>query len=249
MRKKPYLPKGDNEKRAWLINFSTQLAVHGSGLGITDTEITATRADARAVNYILDILDLFKKETQERTSYKDLLFEGKIGTPLGDMPGLPVITETPAAVPAGVFKRIAKIVQRIKNHPDYNEAIGKNLGIIGAEREIDYENLKVKITLRRNDSLGVVIDFVKGQIDGVVIYGGTFVGPVSAGSPATSNESSLMIWKEIGRATTSPYIDTRQNATNQPENRAYKMRYLIKDMAVGKDSDIISVIAMIFPTE
>jgi hypothetical protein len=248
MAKSFYLPSNDNNKRAWLNNFSTQLSSLGAGLGVTATEITEVQKDVLAVNYVLENLEIFKTESQERTRYKDLLFEGEIGSPLGDLPGLPTLPVAPSSVPAGVFKRISKLVQRIKNHANYNEALGKNLGIIGAEKVIDYDNLKVNVSLKYSNSDGVALDFVKGKMDGVVIYSGTIVQETAPEgvTPGTELEPPVMIWTELSRATISPFIDTRLNAGNLPETRNYKMRYMKKDQPVGKDSDTITVIAVKF---
>jgi hypothetical protein len=244
MTKEFYLPRGKKERRKWLNNFNTQLAEHGIGLGITPAEIAAVQNDAKAVNYMLDNLEIFNAEKEERTRYTNLLFDGRIGSPLGDLPGLPALPPPPAAVPPGVFKRIAKMVQRIKSHPNYNEALGKNLGIIGPEKVIDWEKQKVRATLLRSDATGVAFDFYKGKSDGVVIYEGSFVHENNSAS-----EPLLLAWTERARANISPWIDTRENKTSQPEARNYKMRYLKKDKAIGLESDILSVIAVKYKSE
>lgn len=248
MSKEFYMPKGDKEKRAWHNNFDTELASVGAGLGILPAEIADVHKDNLALNYILDNLETFKAETKERTSYKDLLFDGEIRTPLGALPGLPTLPVAPAAVPAGVFKRTAKIVQRIKNHPNYNDALGKSLGIIGTEKVIDFENAKVRITLRSTDSDGVALNFVIGNFDGVVVYAGSYAHKITDATKLgeTTIEEPVMIWTELGRAASSPFIDTRLNESNKPETRHYKIRYLKKQIPVGKDSDIISVVATVY---
>lgn len=248
MKKSTYLPNGEYDKNIWLGNFSAKLVSIGPTVGITQAEITATTNDAKAVAYVLNCQTILKSDSQERTKYKDLLFDGEIGSPLGDLPALPDLSDAPTAVPAGVFKRIAKIVQRIKNHPSYNDSIGKALDIIGADQVIDYENLKVQITVRHTNDDGVALDYVKGQMQGVVVYAGTLEQPATNGTnpPATTDQTPVMVWSEIGRATVSPYIDTRDNASNQPEKRYYQMRYLLKDQPVGKDSDTIIVISTKF---
>ena len=229
-------------------NFDTQIASMGSTVGVTPAEIAALHADTLAVNYILDTVEIFKSETQERTSYKGLLFEGEIGAVLGAMPVLPTLPVVPAAVPAGVFKRVRNMVQRIKKHANYTEAIGRNLGIIGAENVIDFNNVKVQITLRRTDSDGVALDFVKGQLDGVIVYGGDYAKITKPTDPAetVTDEEHVIIWTEIGRAASSPFIDTRENQTSKPETRLYRMRYVRKQLPIGKESDPLSVVANVY---
>ncbi len=244
MTKGFYLPKGDKERRAWLNNFDTQLASIGALLGILPAEITAVHNDTLAVNYMLDNVETFKAEAQERTRYKDLLLDGEIGVPLGALPGLPLFPAAPTAVAAGVFKRIAHLVQRLKNHPNYNEALGKNLGIIGAEKQINLDTAKVQVSLRRSDGNGVALDFVKGLFDGVVVSAGSYPSKVITPSDTPAvEEEPVMVWTEIGRSASSPFIDARPNKTNKPETRYYRISYLKKQVIVGLPSDSITVIA------
>jgi hypothetical protein len=247
MKSSFYLPMNDKERRSWLNNFNTQLATFGPIVGISPAEITATNNDTAAVNYILDNLETFKNESKERTAYKELLFEGNGGVVLGPMPGLPTLPPVPAAVPAGVFKRIANMVQRIKHHPAYNISIGKNLGIIGPEKVFNYEEAKVAVTLRRSDKDGVFFDFVKGEFDGVVVYGGAYPenNPTPPGTVPEEQGAPVMMWTEIARAASSPYVDNRKNAGSMPETRYYRMRYLLKHLPVGQESDTITVVAVV----
>jgi hypothetical protein len=53
----------------------------------------------------------------------------------------------PAAVPPGIFKRLTALVGRIKSHPGYTEAIGRDLDIIGAKQVVDTANAKPVIKL------------------------------------------------------------------------------------------------------
>lgn len=246
MKKSPYLPKGDKERRTWINNFDTQITSIGPLLGISASEIDSIHDDTKVVNYLLDNLEVFKAETQERTRYKDILFDGDIGIPVGDLPDMPVLAAPPSAVPAGIFKRVAKIVQRMKNHPNYNEALGKSLGIIGSEKQIDVDNAMVAINVRRNASDGVALDFIKGPFDGVIVYAGTYSPKSTTIADSVANsEEPVLIWTEIGRAGISPFVDNRPNGTSKPETRYYRMRYHKKEIPVGKDSNTISVNANI----
>jgi hypothetical protein len=247
MRTNFYLPRSNNDRRAWINNFNTQLNIIGPALGITAAEISATNDDTQAVNYLLDNLKTFKTETHERSAYKELLFNGNGSVVLGDMPGLPTLPPVPTAVPAGVFKRVRKIVQRIKHHPTYNQAIGKNLGIIGPEKIVNNEDAKIMVNLRRSDKDGLTFDFVKGNFDGMVVYEGTFAENNTTLAKTVPEEQGkpVMMWREIARAAISPYKDTRKNAGNQPETRYYRMRYLLKHVPIGQESDTIMVVAVV----
>ena len=246
MTKSNYLPHADKEKVAWLMNFNIIFSGVATLFGFTAAEIAAVNADYLAAQYIINTLDIFKNELHERSMYKDLLFDGEIGMELGEMPTLPTLPVAPDAVPASIFKRIGKIVQRIKNHPKYNEAIGKNLGIIGTEKVVDLNTVKPAVSVKAITVDSISLDFVKGTMEGVVVYAGTPLHIVveAGSSPAPENDTEAeMSWEEIARINHSPFIDTRSNTTNKPETRYYKMRYIKKDSLVGQESDIIRVIS------
>lgn len=247
MKKSFYLPNGDKEKLAWFKTFKTIFAEIAAKFGFTPAEVTAISNDYLAIEYLLSIIDVFKTETQERTRYKDLLFDGDATVNLGDYPTLPDLPTAPTVVvTAGVFKRIAKIVQRIKTHPNYNEAIGKNLGIIGHEQSIDIDIVKPVVTVKTVTSDSISLDFVKGTMEGVAVFAGTpYHTPTEAGStPEAGTETEAeMSWVEIARINHSPFVDTRSNSSNKTETRYYKMRYFKKDILVGQESDIIRVIS------
>jgi hypothetical protein len=248
MKKAYYLPRADREEAVWLNNFDIVFEPIAPSFGFTPAEITAVHNDCLVVNYVNSTLVLFKSELQERTRYKDLLYDGDAGVNLGDLPTVPTLPVAPAPVPAGVFKRIAKIVQRIKTHPNYNEAIGKNLGIIGHEKTIDLNTIKPVVTVKSITSDSITLDFIKGNMEGVAVFAGTPVYTVPEGgtTPVAGSESEAeMNWAEIARVAHSPFIDTRSNSNNKPETRYYKMRYLKKDVLVGQDSDIIRLISTI----
>lgn len=232
--------------KKWLNTFYTELQTVGANLGISAAEIAEVGKFALAYSYVLQVANLFKWEEHERTKYKDLLADGAIGSHLGAFPTMPTLPVAPDAVPAGIFKIIGKLVQRIKNHPNYDESIGKNLGIIGPEKTVDLDTIKHLVSVKSVTSDGISLDFIKKDMDGVVVYAGVpYHVPADTATPAAdeSDTEAEMEWTEIARITQSPFFDNRFNTTNKPETRYYKFRYLKKDMMVGQESDIIRVIS------
>ncbi|MFH0894805.1 MAG: hypothetical protein V2A54_10260 [Bacteroidota bacterium] len=244
MTKGFYMPKGDKEKELWLMNFATQFSAVATNLGFTAADVTSVNNDYAAYKFMVDIVEIFKTETQERTRYKDLLADGTIGSPLGNIPTLPTLPAAPVTVGAGVFKRIAMIVQRIKNHPNYNEATGRNLGIIGAEKVVNLDAVKPKINRTIVESDQIVIEWTKGLMDGVVVFSANLKQLESTETP--TDLDSVTEWVEIGRVTHSPFVDLRLNKEKKPETRLYKLRYFKNDVQVGKESDIIRVLAEVY---
>ncbi len=246
MSKSNYLPHGDKEKVTWLMTFNSAFAVVATVLGFTAAEIAAVNSDYLAAQYIYNMLETFKSELHERAMYKDLLFDGDAGVELGEIPVGPVFPAAPEPVKAGIYKRIAKVVQRIKNHPKYNDAIGKNLGIIGAEKVIDLNMAKPTISVKAVTPDSIIINFLKGTMEGVVVYSGSvlYMVPEEGATevPGTVTEAE-MVWEEVARLNHSPFIDTRINSSNKPEIRYYKMRYILNDELVGQESVIVNVVS------
>lgn len=227
MAKGNYLPEGDSEKVTWLNNFSSKFSGYSVLLGFTDDEVTGISKDAAMFAYCVMIVVLFKTEKQERVKYKNLVSNGAIGTPIDDFPSLPTIPAPPDAVPAGIFKRLAKTVQRIKNHPKYTDAIGRDLGIIGAEDTFDEDTYKTELTAEVFPG-SVRISFTKGDVEAVNIY---------------SRPEGETDWVFLATDHHSPYNDTRPLADpNTPETREYMGMGVIDDEEIGQPSDIVSAV-------
>src|ERR1700720_1989927 len=117
---------------------------------------------------------------------------------------------------------VTKLVQRIKNHPGYTEAIGQDLGIIGAEQTIDM--IAIKPTLIALLIAGhPVIQWDRQEMDAVELWvdrGSGFVFLAIDSEPDYTDTAALPagggIWK-------------------------YKAIYRLHDEQVGQWSDIVSV--------
>ena len=103
-------------------------------MGVTPGEVTQTTADAAYFSFVVDAHNQHTKTTRDWTAYKTAL---RSGTTIGAMPTTPALGVPPTAVPAGIFSRVSALAARIKKHPAYTEAIGQDLGIIGAEQTVD----------------------------------------------------------------------------------------------------------------
>ena len=225
MKRKFYLPPGDNARLAWLQNFSSKIGTYAAALGITPAEVTAIAAYYVMLGYILGIIDQVRAFSQDLTKFKDKLMMASLGTPLGAVPAL-TLAAAPPAVDAGIFTIIAGIVKRIKGSTNYNENIGEDLGIIGADIIIDFENLQpdLKITF---DVLRPKLKYKKGGTDGLNIY------------VDRSDGRGMLFFKYVTKTT---YIDTEE----LPEgvNSAvwiYKGIYVVNDTEVGQPSAAMSV--------
>jgi hypothetical protein len=230
MKKEYYIPTSDAAKVIWLNTFNeilNEAAPGGLGItlgeyvGVTAGEMTQIDKDRKMFEFSIKNQDVFKNEGKERTSYKNRLSSGSSGKMMSAYPTSPVVTP-PAPVPEGVFVRIPKIVARIKANSNYNDDIGKDLGIIGSEQTIDIANAKPVLKLSKVPS-GWQIKFgLQSYFDGVHIY-------------RKLPEQADFVF--LATDTRSPYIDTDEIVSGT----RYMAYFLDGDDEVGQESDSVTV--------
>jgi hypothetical protein len=129
-----YLPSYDKEREAWFRNFVSKFNEYAPELCFTPFEIAAIRNDCAMFAYLADTVSVLKGKAHKRVAGKILATsEG------AEVQNINVLSSSPmpAAVPAGVFRRLSMTVRRIKNHPAYTEVMGAALGILGGESKQD----------------------------------------------------------------------------------------------------------------
>jgi hypothetical protein len=223
MSKAYFIPPNVPGKRLWLGNFSGKLPKDGPNVGVTPAEIAQTTADNLYFGYVCDLHHQHTKTTQDWTAYKSALIRG---SNLGDLPVTPDPGTPPPAVPAGIFTRASTLAARIKKHPNYNEAIGQDLGIIGSEQIIDYVNLKPVLTLVMKAGHPHIL-WIKQGMDGVEIL-------VDRGDGKG--------FGFLAYATLGDFLDTAPlPAAGTSVVWKYKAIYREGDTQVGQWSDVASI--------
>jgi hypothetical protein len=164
--KAPFLPKDEPGKRKWLTNYAAKLPTYAPTVGVTGAEVNQAAADSAFFNYVCDAHEQHTKTTRDWTAYKHAAAQGDT---LGNLPNTPALPAPPASVPPNIFGRNCTLAVRIKKHPNYTEAIGQDLGIIGAEQTIDYSSLKavLKIILQAGHP---VISWRKQGMDSLELW-------------------------------------------------------------------------------
>jgi hypothetical protein len=131
----------------------------------------------------------------------------------------------PALVAPGILPRLRPLLQRIQLAPGYTEAIGLNLGIVGADAS-SAPGASAKPTAKATALAAgqVQIDFSEGSFDGVQVEG---------------RRAGETTWTGLGTDNYSPFVDTRPPAeAAKAEVREYRLRYVRLDEPVGEWSDI-----------
>ena len=227
MRKKPFLPKSYKYFVIWIQNFARKIIDHATTLDIDAATVTQITNDAYLCGYALQVTEIYKHELSETVKFRKLLYNGDPGLVLGYpvAPVMPVLPGPPVPK-AGVVQRVSKVAKEIKLHPNYTEAIGMDLGIIGSEQVIDWSE-QVPVLKLKLQSNSVRIDFDKGLSDGIRIY---------------SRRGDETEWTFLDVDANPPYYDKRKNlVTGKGETREYKAIFILKDQEAGMESAIYPI--------
>lgn len=223
MSKAYFLPAREAGKRKWLNNYASKMPKDGPTVGVTPAEIMQLAADALFFNYVCDVHNQHTKTTRDWTAYKH---QAAHGDALGDLPVTPDPGTPPPTVPPDIFGRASTLAVRIKNSPNYTEAIGQDLGIVGAEVVVDLTSLQPILTL-------------------TLVAGHPHIGWPKQGM------DSLELWadrgdgKGFGQVTFTTNTDYADNAPLPAAGASavwkYKGIYRFNDQQVGQWSDVATI--------
>jgi len=222
MPKSYFIPADEPGKRIWLDNFAAKLPTYAATVGVTAAEVAQTTADAAYFSFVVGAHNQHTKTTRDWTAYKTAL---RSGTTIGAMPTTPALGVPPTAVPAGIFSRVSALAARIKKHPAYTEAIGQDLGIIGAEQSVDPTTVKpvLNLTLQAGHPN---VGWSKSGMDGIEIW-------VDRGTGA---------FAFLTIDTVPDYLDTfALPAAGASAVWKYKAIYRLNDEQVGQWSDVATI--------
>jgi len=222
-----YLPKTDNDLLVWFNSFQLKFATYGPTLGFTAADVTGANDDYKMLAYIVQAAELIRNESQARTSYKNVVRDGPLGTVQPTPPSVPTLTPPATIVAPGIIPRLRALIQRLKTHPAYTDSIGSDLGVIGVAAAPSTTPAKPSATATGEPGNSVRIDWVKGGFDGVLVE---------------SQRGDETVWTSLGTDMQSPYNDTRAPLhPSAPEVRRYRLRYLKSDEPTGDYSDTMTV--------
>lgn len=220
MKHDEYFPNAKGDQPEWLNNVADKMVVYTGTLGLDPLEAAARANDARcAAWYIGAVGTAVRDFAKAYTSAVDVLCTGSgaFTPPAYAVPDMP---DGVTLALAGVLVRLFAYIKIIKASPGYTEAIGIDMGIVGAvavdTHAVPEFTLK---SLQGPDCHCAQVSFNKYGRMGVVISSRVGNGP----------------WEELAVATSSPYVDSRPLAVaGQPEVREYRLRFWDKGSPVGE---------------
>jgi hypothetical protein len=224
--KKYYLPRDEKGKLLWLKNFAGKINLYATILNVTPAEVTSIQNDLNYFDFVLDMVNKYKQNVNQRVTYKNLLLNGDGSTPpIGGIPANPTFGTAPTAVSAGVIKRAIALAQRIKKQSSYTIAIGEELGIIGDEETIDVNTMKPILTIEKI-AQKPNLKWKKQSMQGIRIY-----------VDRTGNG-----YEFLATDTQPDYLDKAPLPTaGTSAIWKYKAVYILQDEEVGEYSDEVSI--------
>ena len=222
-----YLPKTDSDLLVWFNNFRSKFGVYGLTLGFNAADVTGLNDDYNMLAFVTNAAEAIRNESQARTSYKNVLRDGPLGTVQPTLPTIPPLPVPATVVAPGIIPRLRNMVQRLKTHAGYTESIGNDLGIIATAPSAPAPGSKPTANLTAEPGSAVRIDWVKGGFDRVLVE---------------SQRGGEAVWTSLGTDSRSPYTDTRDPLQpGVPEVRRYRLRYVKDDLPAGDYSNTMTV--------
>jgi hypothetical protein len=241
--KKFYLPAQEAARIIWFKNFKNKIATYTVELSLTPAQIAAVASDCDMYEYAVNQAEARKSDYKNLIAWKEKLTYSPIGTVLGPVP-VPEVIVPPAAVPAGVFTRLAAFVRTIKGNLNYNPDMGADLGIIGDEISFDPSTLKPILKIKLNTGGHPVIKYKKNKTDRLNLYVDRRDG-LGLKFLATTSKATYTDMHALPGSGTVPPTPGSPSPTPGSGTIAtvwdYKGVYVIDDEEVGVVSDLVSI--------
>lgn len=219
---KDYIPSDDEGKAALFERFRDTIGSYADTLGLTPADVTSQQEDANWFRYTLNYTVSMRNAASQWVSYKNFLLSGSTTATVPVTPPLP--TPVPADVNPGILTRFRELVRRIKSSPNYLEATGVALGIVGPDSaDDDPSTLIPEISLRLSGGKVEVIWTKKGQ-EAIEIQ-------VDRGNGS---------WVFLAMDTRPNYIDTEPLPTTAAKWK-YRAIYTLDSQRIGQWSNVAEI--------
>ncbi len=168
MAKLDYIPRDDERKAALFEQFRDSIGGYAAVLGLSAGQVASQAADSHYFRYVLNHSRSMQNSSSQWVSYKVNLLTG------GDQAGTrPVMPGEPAAPPAtvapGILARFRALVRQIKAAPNYSEAMGRGLGLVGPESVAPDPALLAPVISLRLHGSDVEVVWNKGDMEAIEI--------------------------------------------------------------------------------
>lgn len=115
MKNNNYLPKENKAKLEWLKQFSDKLPQYGQTFEFSEIELASIIKETEVFMAYLQADNVFNHEVDYDRIRN---------------------SEEPFQIPAWLHRRLARTISRIKNHPNYQSEMGKDLNLYVVEEDL-----------------------------------------------------------------------------------------------------------------
>jgi hypothetical protein len=123
-----YLPSGDQDKDPWLANFAIKFEKYAPEVGFGLDVVQKVQTFSKQFSLMMHGLEMHRNYGTTLTAYKNLLRDGAKGE-LAPLSEAPATLAFEGVVEGNIFGQIVVWVDVIKEHKNYNESMGKDMGI------------------------------------------------------------------------------------------------------------------------
>ncbi|HMW53849.1 MAG TPA: hypothetical protein PK229_04325 [Rhodocyclaceae bacterium] len=225
MPKNYYLPTDDAGKAELLEHLAARLPFYAEQLNVSTGELSSLNADASAYRYTMTMNNQAQHSAKNWVAFKNQLRDGGANGN-GSFPPISLAGgAAPEAVAPGIIPRLTTFVTRLKTAPNYTEAIGQDLGLIGTVRVVDPSVWQPAIATH-TEAGRPVLAWSKGGADALEIW----VERTPQGG-----------FVALDISTDTRYQDDEPTPAT-PAVWRYKAIFRLKDEPVGNWSDVASVV-------
>lgn len=220
-----YFLKRNNEEFALqLANFSNKIPIYQTMFGITNEEVTSVQKDSAYFSWSLGMSNQVAETKKGWTSYRNIIRYGVPYLTENPVPEPVEVLPVPGEVLPGIQVRFLNLVNRIKANQNYTEAIGQILGIESSvQNRATPSDVQPAIKVKTEGNQ-VVLQWKKGEFDGIVIE-------------KDSGNGFVFFDRDIN----PNFIDPTPLPVGHSEIWKYQVMYFIKDAKVGDWSNVATI--------
>lgn len=222
-----WFPLSLAERVLWFANFAAQFAIIADTLGMT-AKVAQVNDDNTVMQFIGEADTNVNAYQEAVRQYRKIITEQSPGTPTPEFPDNPTLA-LPKVVTTGIFTRLDKLVDQIREADNYTDEIGGLLGIL--PKKADSVAPEDKIPTLKSESLPaqqVKVEFVRGDSDGIALQ-----MRIDGGGE----------WTNAGNFYKSPITITVPGDASKAHEVELRARYLEGNTPVGQNSATIRLIS------
>lgn len=226
MAEQDYIPSREADFVPWFANFANKLPSYAVPLSIPAADLARVAAAKPFVPTLFDAVEAINQEKKEWVAFKNLVI---FGSDNGTNPPIPSPMPPPALSPiaAGLVEFLRGLIGRIKKNVNYTLAIGEDLGIVSSG-SAGPAVPKPTGSVSTDGNFTATVKFKKAGFDGVEVW---------------RQRAGETVWVRIATDSYSPYVDNSPPlVAGQPEERRYRLRYLVLDDPTGEYSDVMTIV-------